>query len=66
MKKLIYSILLIACFNSYLGQHYWQQKIKYDMSIDFDILNINFQDYKKLHTIIIHQKIYLRLYAFIL
>ena len=48
MKKLIYSILLIACFNSYLGQHYWQQKIKYDMSIDFDVSKHQFSGQQKI------------------
>ena len=48
MKKLIYSILLIACFNSYSGQHYWQQKIKYDMSIDFDHSTHQFSGLQKI------------------
>ena len=48
MKKLLYSILLIACFNSYSGQHYWQQKIKYDMSIDFDHSTHQFSGLQKI------------------
>ena len=48
MKKLIYSILLIACFNYYSGQHYWQQKIKYDMSIDFDHSTHQFSGLQKI------------------
>ena len=48
MKKFIYSILFIACFNSYLGQHYWQQKIKYDMSIDFDVSKHQFSGTQKI------------------
>ena len=48
MKKLIYSILLITCFNSNSGQHYWQQKIKYDMSIDFDHSTHQFSGLQKI------------------
>ena len=48
MKKLIYSILLIACINSFLGQHYWQQKIKYDMSINFDHSTHQFSGLQKI------------------
>ena len=51
MKKLIYSILFIACFNSYMGQHYWQQKIKYDMSIDFDVSKHQFSGTTKNHIL---------------
>ena len=48
MRKLIIFFQLIACFNSYMGQQYWQQKIKYDMSIDFDVSKHQFSGLQKI------------------
>ena len=46
MKKLIYSILLIACFNSYFS--IIGNKIKYNMSIDFDVSKHQFSGTQKI------------------
>ncbi len=36
MKNFGFTFLSIVCFYSFFGQHYWQQKINYNMDIDFD------------------------------